>query len=181
MLMYALKECKHLIDDGGLVCEFGVSTGRSLRMIAEMLPSDVRIYGFDTFTGLPQAWGNEPQGTYSTGGVVPYIAPNVDLEVGLFADTIPKFLGAKEHKKDFLAFCNIDCDLYSSTRDVLENIQPRVVEGTILIFDEYIAHPGWRRDEFRAFRESCKRFGWTYEYLGFSLGSKQAIVRILKC
>ena len=84
-----------------------------------------------------------------------------------------------QHARDPIGFANIDCDLYSSTRDVLEALQPRIIKGTILAFDEYICHPTWRNDEFRAFRECCKRFGWNYEYLGFSLTSKQALVRIL--
>lgn len=46
----------------GLVCEFGVGSGRSIRMMQELLPLNVEIHGFDTFTGLPTAWGDEPAG-----------------------------------------------------------------------------------------------------------------------
>jgi hypothetical protein len=35
-----------------------------------------------------------------------------------------------------------------------------------------------RQDEFRAWREVCKRCNWKYEYLAFSLATKQAIVRV---
>jgi hypothetical protein len=38
-----------LIEEGGLVCEFGVGGGRS-RMIQEV-PLSVSVHGFDTFTG----------------------------------------------------------------------------------------------------------------------------------
>ena len=96
---------------------------------------------------------------------------------GLFTDTIPQFL--KSNPNVPLAFANIDCDLYSSTYDILEAFHSRIVPGTILVFDEYICHPTWRQDEFRAWRECCKRFGWTYEYLAFSLSSKQAVVRVI--
>ena len=78
----------------------------------------------------------------------------------------------------FLAYANIDCDLYTSTLDILEAMHGRIVQGTILVFDEYICHPTWRQDEFRAWRECCKRFGWKYEYLAFSMSTKQAVVRI---
>ena len=78
MLKLALDAAMPLIEqqklnkDYGLVCEFGVGSGRSLRMTQEILPLDVAIHGFDTFTGLPQAWGDEPAGAYSTGGMVSF-------------------------------------------------------------------------------------------------------------
>ena len=179
MLAVALNAAMPLIEEGGIVAEFGVGSGRSLRMTQELLPLDVPIHGFDTFTGLPQAWGNEPAGTYSTGGMVPSMEGKVYFHKGLFGDTIKPFL--KEAGNDaFLAYANIDCDLYSSTLDILESMHGRVVPGTILIFDEYIGHPTWRQDEFRAWRECCKRFGWKYEYLAFSLCTTQAVVRVIQ-
>jgi len=36
----------------------------------------------------------------------------------------------------------IDCDLYSSTKCVLEFITPLIVNGTILIFDDWLAYKG---------------------------------------
>jgi tetratricopeptide (TPR) repeat protein len=183
MLKLALEAALPLIEQQrenkayGMVCEFGVGSGRSLRMTQEILPLDISIHGFDTFTGLPQAWGDEPAGAYSTGGIVPNLGGLVCFHKGLFGDTITPFL---EEMGDgaFLAYANIDCDLYTSTLDILEAMHGRIVKGTILIFDEYICHPSWRQDEFRAWRECCKRFGWEYEYLGFSLNTKQAVVRV---
>jgi tetratricopeptide (TPR) repeat protein len=177
MLEFALKQAMPLIEQGGLVCEFGVGSGRSLRMTQEILPLDIELHGFDTFTGLPQPWGTEPAGAYSTGGQVPNMEGKVFFHQGLFGDTLSPFL--KECGKDaFLAYANIDCDLYSSTLDILEGMHGRVFPGTILVFDEYICHPSWRQDEFRAWRECVKRFGWKYDYLAFSLTTKQVVVRI---
>lgn len=157
-------------------------------MTQEILPLDVAIHGFDTFTGLPQAWGNEPAGSYSTGGIVPNLEGKVYFHKGLFRDTIQPFLeqadkrsaaaGGEGGGAAFLAYANIDCDLYSSTLDILESMHGRIIPGTILIFDEYICHSTWRQDEFRAWRECCKRFGWKYEYLAFSLITKQVVVRV---
>jgi hypothetical protein len=191
MIKLALEAAAPLIHDdgdgtngggegngGGLVCEFGVGNGRSLRMTQELLPLSVDIHGFDTFTGLPQAWNDEPAGTYSTGGLLPQMDDNnVIFHPGLFADTLGPFLQAQPKDK-FVAYANIDCDLYTSTLDILEAVHGRVRPGTILVFDEYICHPTWRQDEFRAWRECCKRFGWTYDYLAFSLSTKQAVVKI---
>ncbi|KAL7548913.1 hypothetical protein ACHAWF_012181, partial [Thalassiosira exigua] len=180
MLQIALDAAQPLLQhDDGLVCEFGVASGRSLRMAQELLPLDTPIHGFDTFTGLPVAWGNEPAGSYSTGGAMPQMeqGSNVYFHKGLFKDTIPKFLSEVDKGRP-LAYANIDCDLYGSTRDVLEAFHGRVIPGTVLVFDEYLCHPSWRQDEFRAWRECCKRFGWQYEYLAFSLSTKQAVVRV---
>lgn len=181
MLKVALQAAMPLIKQGGLVLEFGVGSGRSVRMTQELLPLDVAIHGFDTFTGLPQAWGNEPKGAYSTGGVIPKIEGKVFFHQGLFSDTIVPFLESDYVDPDaVLAYANIDCDLYSSTLDILEGMARRIVPGTILVFDEYICHPSWRQDEFRAWRECCKRFGWKYEYVAFSLNTKQTVVRVLE-
>jgi tetratricopeptide (TPR) repeat protein len=177
MLELALKAALPLVEQGGLVCEFGVGSGRSMRFTQEILPLTTELHGFDTFTGLPQPWGNEPAGSYSTGGRVPVMDGKVQFHKGLFGETIAPFM--KERGPEaFLAYANIDCDLYSSTLDILEAMHGRVVPGTIIVFDEYIGHPTWRQDEFRAWRETCKRFGWKYEYLAFSLTTNQAIVRI---
>lgn len=179
MLQIALDAAQPLLQhDDGLVCEFGVASGRSVRMTQELLPLSTPIHGFDTFTGLPVAWGNEPAGSYSTGGAMPKMEHgNVQFHKGLFKDTIPKFLSTVDKGRP-LAYANIDCDLYGSTRDVLEAFHGRIIPGTVIVFDEYLCHPSWRQDEFRAWRECCKRFGWNYEYLAFSLSTKQAVVRV---
>lgn len=178
MLQIALDAAMPLIREGGLVCEFGVGSGKSTRMTQEILPLGTPIHGFDTFTGLPMAWNDEPQGAYSTGGIMPNLEGDVFFHKGLFCDTIPEFLANRPKDKTFLAYGNIDCDLYSSTLDVLESMHGKIVPGTILVFDEYLCHSTWRQDEFRAWRECCKRFGWRYEYLAFSLATKQVVVRV---
>ena len=38
----------------------------------------------------------------------------------------------------YVAYANIDCDLYTSTLDILEALHGRIVTGTIIVFDEYI-------------------------------------------
>mmetsp|Transcript_13741 Transcript_13741/g.20250 ORF Transcript_13741/g.20250 Transcript_13741/m.20250 type:complete len:439 (+) Transcript_13741:103-1419(+) len=178
MLQIAMDAAAPLLQNGdSFVCEFGVASGRSLRMTQELLPLSAEIHGFDTFTGLPQQWGNEPAGTYSTGGNVPIMEGRVNFHTGLFRDTIPKFLET-QREDAILAYANIDCELYTSTLDILETMFDRIVPGTVLVFDEYLCHSTWRHDEFRAFRECCKRFGWHYEYLAFSLATKQVVIRI---
>ena len=66
----------------GLVLEFGVRFGTSIRQIASLVKQEV--HGFDSFEGLPEAWGENPQGSYSTKGVIPSVPHNVTLQDGWF-------------------------------------------------------------------------------------------------
>jgi hypothetical protein len=54
----------------GLVLEFGVFHGKTIRMIAEKFPTS-QIHGFDTFSGIPENWHNTKKGSYSTHNVLP--------------------------------------------------------------------------------------------------------------
>ena len=124
---------------------------------------------------LPEAWGNNPAGAYSTGGTLPEVRPNVRLHAGLFADSLPAFLEAQPGP---IRFMNVDCDLYSSTKCVFDLLAGRVAAGSVIVFDEYICTESWREDEFRAFQEAVAANAWTYEYLAFGLFTKQAAVII---
>lgn len=158
----------------GLVLEFGVRFGASIRQIAA-LANGQAVHGFDSFEGLPEPWHDEPRGSYSTRGVLPAVPPNVFLHAGWFEHTLPAFLAAHQAPARFV---NIDCDIYSATSTVLEALAGRIVPGTVLVFDEYFGHEHWRDDEFRAFQEAVARYRWNYEYVCISFSSGQAVVRI---
>jgi Flp pilus assembly protein TadD len=160
--------------DEGLVIELGVRCGTSIRFIAGLCPTSP-VHGFDAFEGLPEHWGPQPHGLYSTDGVLPEVPSQVTLHAGWFADTLPSFIS---HHGEPVRFINVDCDLYSSAHTALELLGPQIVPGSVLVFDEYLCNPGWREDEHRAFTEAARVFGWRYDYIVFSLFTKQAAVRI---
>lgn len=170
----ALKLGIELAAIEGLVLEFGVRFGTSLRHIAAMARQEV--HGFDSFEGIPEQWHDEPQGNYSTRGVLPEVPDNVRLHAGWFEDTLPEFL--KSHPGP-VRFMNVDCDIYSSTKTVLDLLADRIISGTVIAFDEYIGNEHWREDEFKAFQEAVVRHGWTYRYVSFSFFTKQVLVQIL--
>jgi hypothetical protein len=58
-------------------------------------------------------------------------------------------------------------------------LSSQIVPGTVIVFDEYIGNEHWREDEFKAFQEAVSTYGWTYEYLAFSMFTKQVVVRML--
>lgn len=157
----------------GLVLEFGVRHGNTIRQIAALV--DQEVHGFDSFEGLPEEWHHEPKGSYTTKGKIPEVPKSVTLHPGWFADTLPVFLAAHEGP---VRLVNIDCDIYSSTKTVLDALAPRIAPGSVIIFDEYIGNEHWREDEFKAFQEAVARYGWDYEYLSFSFFTKQVTVLI---
>lgn len=157
----------------GLVLEFGVRFGVSIRQIAAL--ANQAVHGFDSFEGLPESWGSEPRGSYSTLGALPAVPGSVTLHRGWFEQSLPEFL--RSHGGP-VRFMNVDCDIYSSTRTVLTLLAERIVPGTVIVFDEYFGHEGWKNDEFRAFQEAVAECGWRYDYLGIGLSTGQAVVRI---
>jgi Tfp pilus assembly protein PilF len=156
----------------GLMIELGVRRGASLRFLGKRCPGDM-FHGFDSFEGLPEAWRGEPEGAYSTQGELPEVPANVALYPGWFTDTLPPFAAAHPGP---IRFMNVDCDIYSSTRDALAVLGPRLVPGSVVVFDEYLSNPGWEEDEHKAFTEAASRLGLRYSYLAFSLFSKQAAI-----
>ncbi len=158
----------------GSVVEFGVRHANSTRQLAALAKQDV--HGFDSFQGIPEDWHNEEKGSYSTRGIIPKVPSSIHLHAGWFDATLPRFLETNTEK---MRLINIDCDIYSSTKTVLDLLSTRIVVGTVIIFDEYIGNQHWREDEYKAFQEAVKAYGWKYEYLGFSFFTKQVVVRIL--
>ena len=159
----------------GVILEFGVRFGTSIRILSD-LNSERTLNGFDSFEGLPEIWHDEPKGSYSTKGVLPTVPSNVTLHQGWFDKTLPKYLSACDQP---IAIVNIDCDIYSSTKIVLDLLTPRIVEGTILIFDELVGNQHWREDEFKAFQEWSATNKFKYKYLAVSFYTKQAVIQIL--
>ena len=158
----------------GLVLEFGVYNGKSIRNIASIVKTEV--HGFDSFEGIPENWNDEPSGSYSAQGELPSVPSNVRLHQGWFEDTIPLF------KKEYpgpIRFMNIDCDLYSSTKTIFDLLGPQITSGTVIVFDEFIGYKSWKDDEFKAFQEAVTQYQWRYELLSFSFATKQVALKIL--
>jgi len=176
-----LEEALASSRPSGLVCEFGVFHGRSTRIIASTIGPKVRMDGFDTFEGIPEAWGEDPAGTYTAASEIPQRVPeNVRFHVGLFEDTLPGYVASLAPPEDMpVRFINVDCDLYQGTVEILHHLANRIGTGSVIVFDEYLMTKTWPEDEYKAFQEACTKFGWEYEYLSFSLFSKQVIVRII--
>ena len=153
--------------------EFGVWMGDSFRYL---MRTHHRGFGFDTFSGLPEAWRSVPEGSYSSFGRIPEIE-GAEFFVGEFDKTLPVFFA---EPRPVAAVMNFDADLYSSTLSALTHAEPAIDEGTILIFDEFIVNPDWELDEYRALNEFCEARGIEYDVLAVSLFTKQVACRLRK-
>jgi len=160
-----------LIKKDGLILEFGVRKGKTTKEIAKRINSRL-CHGFDSFEGLPEDWSGQQyaKGAYTENGKIPKLPKNVKIHKGWFKDTVPKFSKTTNEK---IAFIHFDCDLYSSTKTILDHIGNRIGKNTILIFDEYFNYPNWKQHEYRAFQEFVKKRKISYEYLAFT--SKAAV------
>ncbi len=158
----------------GLALEFGVYSGTTLGIIAGLRPEAGSVYGFDSFEGLPEDWRSTfPAATFAL-GALPTV-PGAELVVGWFDDTLPKFL--HEHN-GHIAFLHVDGDLYSSAKTVLDLCGPRLVEGSVVIFDEYFNYPGWEQHEHRAWEEYVARTGTEFVYEAYTADDEQVAMRI---
>lgn len=177
LLAAALREA----TQPGLVLEFGVEKGASANFIARHLAArgDARlVHAFDSFEGLPEEWAGtfEQRGKFSLGGRLPPVLPNVRLHKGWFSDTIDPFLAQNDGP---IALLHVDCDIYSSTRDIFARIGPRLVPGSVIVFDEYFNYHNWQQHEFKAWQEFVAATGWRYAYRGFAARGGQVYVRLL--
>ena len=153
---------------GGLILEFGVARGRSIRHWSSIFPTH-DIYGFDGFEGIYESWNGLPAGHFAQ--QPPQVPSNVHLVVGRFDQTLKTW--ADTHA-GFISLLHIDCDLYSATRDVFDVLHNRIQPGTIIVFDEYWNYPNWQQHEHRAWKE--QRI--PYRYIGHVHGGNYQPVAI---
>ncbi|MEV6241645.1 class I SAM-dependent methyltransferase [Lentzea sp. NPDC051838] len=169
-----LNHALSLMDDGeGMVLEFGVYTGTTLKIIANATAGR-EVYGFDSFTGLPEDW-RTGFGAGAFGVDQLPDVPGAELIAGWFDEVLPGF--AAEHAGP-VAFLHVDCDLYSSTKTVLEHVGSRLRVGSIVLFDEYFNYQGWRDHEYKAWAEFTAETGIKFSYEGYSVDHEQVIVKI---
>jgi hypothetical protein len=93
---------QHTPDPNTLWLEFGVASGNSLRVLAACytaLGGKDKIWGFDSFRGLPESWAAAPYLTMDHGGNLPIYpdvnsSPHIGYAVGWINETLPQFLAS---------------------------------------------------------------------------------------
>jgi hypothetical protein len=181
--MSNLDETMSYVDPKGIFLEFGVYSGNTINFVADAFPKNT-LYGFDSFEGLPEEWQlNEkkiiPKG-YFHRDTLPKVRSNVKLIKGWFDQTIPTFL--KEHNFDYISFLHIDCDLYSSTKTIFNNLNDKIQVGTVITFDElypwtnYKWFRTWQEHEFKALKEWINEYNRSFKILNRSNHCQTSII-----
>ncbi|MBL7860723.1 MAG: class I SAM-dependent methyltransferase [Cyclobacteriaceae bacterium] len=151
----------------GDIVECGVGRGRFLTVFVyanTFYKLNKKVYGFDSFEGFPVAspedFGTRVVKTEKISGwddvtpeMIQYVVQSdqdgegsrsignsvkdVILVKGFFNQTLSYNL------PDKIAFLHLDADLYESTRDALTHCLPRMVKGSIIVFDELHEKEKW--------------------------------------
>lgn len=178
----SLKESKI----SGLICEFGVLKGRTITQIAKFF-SEEPVYGFDSFEGLPEEWRMRDdfsfsKGSMSVNGYLPVVPANVELIKGWYNESLPAWV--KNHN-DPIKFIHVDCDLYSSTIEILKILNDQIIQGTIIHFDDFYSWSDpeefthWADGEYKALKEWAIDYNREFEILHRNRYF-QCAIRILK-
>jgi O-methyltransferase len=182
--IYALAEgVRYVVSTQipGAIVECGVWRGGSMMAVARMLldlgQTDIDLYLFDTFEGMPEPTEKDVCWTGSTAEVllarepkeeesllrarapidhvhhavhsVPYPASKIHFVKGKVEDTIPGQAPSQ------IALLRLDTDWYESTKHELVHLYPRLAVGGVLILDDY----GWWRGAGQATDEYFRENG----------------------
>jgi hypothetical protein len=177
----------------GYYLEFGVFNGSSMLEVYGLLRGLVtHLYGFDSFDGLPDLSSEDSEAAPMTPSFVPgnfrsigvdavrqlilagatrLGAENLILTPGFYENTLPAFDTAQLADKGPCLIAHVDCDLYSSSRDVFAFLDGVVTTGTWLLLDDYWAYRGspkfGQRRAFEEWMATSTRIGAT-EYTSYN-------------
>lgn len=170
------EACSYLIknfgkENFGDYLEFGVYNGTSLsimhKVMNELNISNARLFGFDSFEGLPKEAASDDLGRWKPGefhSTYKFTHQNLSkkgidwkktfLIKGWFSNTLNDNLIQKYNIKK-ASVIMVDCDLYSSTCDVLKFCAPLLTDRAFIIFDDWNSHQLAEKDlgEKKAFDE----------------------------
>jgi len=156
----------------GAMAEAGVYAGGSARLICEA-KGERPLHLFDVFEAL-QAPAAAPQPGSAAGEVHAHFGrvhgtqaavaallaeyPNVHFHAGVLPDSAAAVVA-----NESFAFVHLDLDLARGTREALELFHPRMVDGGIIVADDYesAAVRGAFADYFRGRRDTLIELPWS--------------------
>lgn len=136
--------------------EFGVFNGRGIieayYCSKKFGLRDVRLWAFDSFSGLPEIRGKDVGGPFIKGefscsrrafenNLREYGVDKSRVEIveGYFNESLAR---QKRNGPNEIAIAWVDCDLYESTVPVLQFLTERLVDGAVLMFDDWFCFSG---------------------------------------
>ena len=166
--------------ENGDYFEFGIFKGYTFAYAnnygKKIKLKNMRYFGFDSFKGLPEVVGldvTRDMPFYKGQYYAPKAKVVKDLENtgidwskahlvdGFFCDTL-----SDESREKFnmgnVSVALIDCDLYSSTKEVLDFIKDMIIDNSILIFDDWNT---FNSDNERGQRKAFKDFLYANDHI----------------
>jgi O-methyltransferase len=140
-------------DKLGDYLEFGVYNGTSIvsayRETEALGLTSMRLFGFDSFEGLPAAAAHEDEGKWKPGAWRSDLEftravlddegvdrKRVTLVPGWFSDTcVPET--ARKFGITKASVIMVDCDIYSSTKEALNFCAPLIQDSALILFDDW--------------------------------------------
>lgn len=150
--------------------EFGIFRGFNLWYVQAQMRSwgirDADFYGYDSFFGIPPVEGVDAGGAFHEGDFYAGIDEvrsffnrfgvewdRTFLVEGFFSESLTPENFSRHNGRKF-SLCVVDCDLYSSAKEVLTYIEPLIGEKSMIWFDDWDDYAGNNeKGERRAFRE----------------------------
>ncbi|MEQ9372565.1 MAG: TylF/MycF/NovP-related O-methyltransferase [Coleofasciculus chthonoplastes F3-SA18-01] len=190
---YAFKTISFNKIDGDYV-EFGCHGGMTFGLAWHEIQRRkiiAKMWAFDSFEGLPESSDikdKHPQWTKGnmktsleqfhficSGHGIPQ--DRYEAVAGYYSDTLSQL--QKEAPPTNICLAYIDCDMYSSTKSVLEFLMPRLKHGMIIAFDDYF---WWSSEQISGERRAMLEFfsnnnQWHLEpYLPYGWASMSFVV-----
>jgi hypothetical protein len=148
---------RRIVHLPGVIIECGVFKGLTFTIFSEFRelldnPDTRKIIGFDTFADFPETSfqddkqfredfikiaGNQSISKDQLISVLKSknIYRNIELVEGDIIQTLPEYV--QNHPELQIALLNLDTDLYEPAVTILKCLYPRIVDGGILLLDDY--------------------------------------------
>lgn len=140
-ISFMLEQLSKVLQSDGDVIECGVYKGGSAHRLAEVMAGSTKtLYLMDTFTGIPadvRDVDHHRPGDFNDASYEEVHAhfaenPYVAVRRGLFIDTLSNLPDDSK-----FCFAHVDCDIFTSVDQCCRYLWPRMVEGGIILFDDY--------------------------------------------
>jgi hypothetical protein len=150
----AWKKLQNYNPSLGDYLEFGVSRGHSMasmhRVLTKLKLDHVRLFGFDSFEGMPPSAAEEDLGTWKPGQFASAIEETREflnkfkinwkrthLVKGWFSDTLNIQTTEKFNIRK-VSVIMIDCDIYSAAKSALDYSLPFIIDYAVIFFDDWV-------------------------------------------
>jgi hypothetical protein len=146
-----------------LFIELGVFTGFTLNLINQNT-EDITVYGFDTFSGLPEDWAESSGNILYTKNAfntsIPEDTAKNKFIVGKIEDTLSNFLKEKNQK---IRFIHLDLDLYSASKYAFDIIFDWLEDEAIIVIDDVYGLPSWEKYSIKSLADSFNELKYEVE------------------